>query len=107
VNNAVGDFMIKEFVQFLKNYGVIGLAIAVIIGGKLNELVSSFVNDLMMPLIFQPALRAANVDDIKKLSYNGILYGKVLGSFIDFMVVAVIIFIFAKIVLKEDTVAKK
>lgn len=99
--------MIKEFVQFLKNYGVIGLAIAVIIGGKLNELVSSFVNDLMMPLIFQPALRAANVDDIKKLSYNGILYGKVLGSFIDFMIVAVIIFIFAKVILKEETVAKK
>jgi large conductance mechanosensitive channel len=99
--------MIKEFIQFLKNYGVIGLAIAVIIGGKLNELVSSFVNDLMMPLIFQPALRAANVDDIKKLSYNGILYGKVLGSFIDFMIVAVIIFIFAKVILKEDTVAKK
>jgi large conductance mechanosensitive channel len=100
-------FMVKEFVQFLKNYGVIGLAIAVIIGGKLNELVSSFVNDLMMPLIFQPALRAANVDDIKKLSYNGIFYGKVLGSFIDFMIVAVIIFIFAKVILKEDTVAKK
>ncbi len=99
--------MIKEFVQFLKNYGVIGLAIAVIIGGKLNELVSSFVNDLMMPLIFQPALRAANVDDIKKLSYNGILYGKVLGSFIDFMIVAVIIFLFAKLILKEETVAKK
>ncbi len=99
--------MVKEFIQFLKNYGVIGLAIAVIIGGKLNELVSSFVNDLMMPLIFQPALRAANVDDIKKLSYNGILYGKVLGSFIDFMIVAVIIFIFAKVILKEDTVAKK
>ncbi len=99
--------MVKEFIQFLKNYGVIGLAIAVIIGGKLNELVSSFVNDLMMPLIFQPALRAANVDDIKKLSYNGILYGKVLGSFIDFMIVAVIIFILAKVILKEDTVAKK
>jgi len=99
--------MFKEFIQFLKNYGVIGLAIAVIIGGKLNELVSSFVNDLMMPLIFQPALRAANVDDIKKLSYNGILYGKVLGSFIDFMIVAVIIFLFAKLILKEETVAKK
>ncbi len=99
--------MFKEFIQFLKNYGVIGLAIAVIIGGKLNELVSSFVNDLMMPLIFQPALKAANVDDIKKLSYNGVLYGKVLGSFIDFMIVAFIIFIFAKIVLKEESVAKK
>jgi large conductance mechanosensitive channel len=99
--------MFKEFIQFLKNYGVIGLAIAVIIGGKLNELVSSFVNDLMMPLIFQPALKAANVDDIKKLSYNGVLYGKVLGSFIDFMIVAFIIFIFAKTVLKEESVAKK
>lgn len=99
--------MVKEFIQFLKNYGVIGLAIAVIIGGKLNDLVTSFVNDLMMPLVFQPALKAANVDDIRKLNYNGILYGKVLGSFIDFIIVAVIVFLFAKIILKEETVAKK
>jgi large conductance mechanosensitive channel len=99
--------MAKEFVQFLKNYGVIGLAIAVIIGGKLNELVTSFVNDLMMPLVFQPALKAANVDDIRKLSYNGILYGKVLGSFLDFIIVAIIVFIISKIVLKEDVVTKK
>jgi large conductance mechanosensitive channel len=99
--------MVKEFITFLKNYGVIGLAIAVIIGGKLNELVTSFVNDLMMPLIFQPALKAANVDDIRKLNFNGILYGKVLGSFIDFIIVAVLVFVFAKLVLKEQTVAKK
>ena len=44
--------MVKEFTDFLKEYGVIGLTIAVIIGGKLNEFVSSLVNDLMMPLIF-------------------------------------------------------
>lgn len=99
--------MIKEFVGFLKNYGVIGLAIAVIIGGKLNDLVSSLVNDLLMPLVFQPALKAANVDDIRKLSHDGILYGKVLGSLIDFLVVAFVIFVFAKLVLKEEVVAKK
>lgn len=99
--------MFKEFVAFLKNYGVIGLAIAVIIGGKLNELVSSLVNDLLMPLVFQPALRAANVDDIRKLSYNGILYGKVVGAAIDFLVVAMVIFLIAKFVLREKTVAKK
>ncbi len=97
----------KEFVGFLKQYGVIGLAIAVIIGGKLNEFVSSVVSDLLMPLVFQPALRAANVDDIKKLSYNGILYGKVIGSAIDFMIVALVVFLIAKYVLKEATVAKK
>lgn len=99
--------MIKEFITFLKNYGVIGLAIAVIIGGKLNELISSLVNDLLMPLIFKPALRAANVDDVRKLSYEGIFYGKVIGSFVDFIIVAFVIFALAKFVLKEDLLAKK
>lgn len=99
--------MTKEFFSFLKQYGVIGLAIAVVIGGKLNDLVTSFVNDLLMPLMFQPALQAANVDDIRKLSYNGILYGKVIGAGIDFLIVALVVFLFAKYILKEETVAKK
>lgn len=99
--------MIKEFVSFLKQYGVVGLAIAVIIGGKLNELVTSFVNDLLMPLLLQPALQAANVDDIRKLSYNGILYGKVAGAAIDFTIVALVVFLIAKFILKEETVTKK
>jgi large conductance mechanosensitive channel len=99
--------VIKEFFTFLKQYGVIGLAIAVVIGGKLNELVTSVVQDLLMPLIFQPALHAAHVDDIRKLSYNGILYGKVIGTAIDFLIVAGLVFAFAKFILREQTVAKR
>lgn len=99
--------MIKEFMDFLKQYGVIGLAIAVIIGGKLNLLVTSLVNDLLTPLIFQPALRAAGVENIYQLAYNGIMYGKVVGALIDFMIVAFIVFLFAKKVMKEEIVAKK
>ncbi len=99
--------MFKEFIDFLKKYGVIGLAIAVIIGGKANELVTSLVNDLLMPLIFQPALKAANVDDIRKLSYNGIFYGKVLSSAIDFLIVAFVVYLIAKYVFKEEQIAKK
>ncbi|MGE0633606.1 MAG: MscL family protein [Pseudobdellovibrionaceae bacterium] len=97
----------REFIDFLKTYGIIGLAIAVIIGGKLNEFITSIVNDLLMPLFFQPALRAAAVDDIRKLSYNGIFYGKVVGALIDFLIVAFIVFLFAKFILKEEKVAKK
>jgi large conductance mechanosensitive channel len=97
----------KGFVEFLKHYGVVGLAIAVIIGGKLNELISSIVNDLLMPLIFQPALQAAQVDDIRKLSYHGILYGKALGAFVDFIIVAAVVYAFAKMILKEEVVSKK
>jgi len=97
----------KEFLAFLKEYGIVGLAIAVIIGGKLNELVSSLVNDLVVPMVLQPALKAAAVDDIRKLSAGGILYGRVLGSAIDFLVMALIVFLFAKLVLREEKVAKK
>lgn len=99
--------MLKQFLDFLKQYGVVGLAIAVIIGGKLNELVGAVVNDLLMPIVFQPALKAANVDNIRMLSYNGILYGKVVGAFIDFIIVAFVVFIIAKAILKEETVTKK
>ena len=97
----------KEFISFLKQYGVIGLAIAVVIGGKLNEFVTSVVQDLLMPLFFMPALKAANVDDIRKLNYNGILYGKVVGSALDFLIVAFVVFMIAKHVLREETVVKK
>ena len=97
----------KEFFAFLKQYGVIGLAIAVVIGGKLNLLITSVVNDLLTPMIFQPALRAAGVDKISELSYKGILYGKVVSSSIDFIIVAFIVFLFAKKVMKEEVVAKR
>ncbi len=99
--------MYREFMEFLRHYGVIGLAIAVIIGGKLNEWVSSVVNDLLVPVILQPALRAAHVDNIRELSYNGILYGRVLGATIDFLIVALIVFLFCRKVLREETVTKK
>lgn len=99
--------MMKEFFAFLKNYGVVGLAIAVIIGGKLNLLITSLVSDLLTPLIFQPALEAAGVKNIAQLSFNGIMYGKVVAAMIDFVIVAFIVFIFAKKVMKEEVVAKK
>ena len=57
--------------------------------------------------MFQPALKAANVDDIRKLSYNGILYGKVIGSAIDFLIVAFVVFFIAKHLLREAKVEKK
>lgn len=99
--------MPKQFVAFLKEYGVVGLAIAVIIGGKLNDFVGALVNDLLMPLLFQPALRAAGVDEVRELQIGGVFYGKVLGAGLDFLVVASIVFVFAKLVLKEATVTKK
>ncbi len=99
--------MLKKFIDFLKTYNVAGLAIAVIIGGKLNVLVTSVVNDLIMPLLLRPILNKAGVSHIRDLNFHGVFYGRVIGSGIDFLIVALVVFLFAKIILKEETVSKK
>lgn len=101
----------KDFMVFLKTYGVIGLAIAVVIGGKLNAVVSALVDGVIMPLVgliipggnwrelgFQ--LEADNPDSLIKV-------GTLLGALLDFLLVALLVFWFAKKVLKEAAVAKK
>ena len=97
----------KEFVAFLKQYGVIGLAIAVIIGGKANALVTSIVDGILMPIVtfMVPGgnWRTASLD-VGPIHF---LPGPVLGSAVDFVIVAWLVFLFAKKVLKEETVAKR
>ena len=99
--------MLKEFMEFLKQYGVIGLAIAVIIGGKLNALVGATVDGILMPVItfFIPggAWRTATLD----LGPLHFLFGPFIGAAIDFLVVAWMVFMFAKKVLKEEKVGKR
>ncbi|MBI2406780.1 MAG: MscL family protein [Gemmatimonadetes bacterium] len=101
--------MIKEFVAFLKQYGVVGLAIAVIIGGKLNDLVTAVVGGLLMPIV-GVATSAAGGDwrswTPEKWGVKWEL-GRVLGAGIDFIIVAFIVFWMAKKILKEETVGKK
>ena len=103
--------MAKEFMTFLKTYGVIGLAIAVVIGGKVNAVVSALVDGVVMPVVglvtpggnwrelgFQ--LQADNPNSLIKI-------GALLGALLDFLLVAYLVFWFAKRVLKEESVAKK
>lgn len=101
--------MLKEFTAFLKQYGVIGLAIAVIIGGKLNELVTAVVGGLLMPIV--GAATSATGGDWRAWAPEiiGVRFelGKVIGSSIDFLVVAFIVFWMAKKFLKEEVGTKK
>ena len=96
-----------EFMAFLKQYSVIGLAIAVIIGGKANALVTALVDGILMPIVtfFIPGgtWRTATLD----LGSIHLLLGPVLGAGIDFLIVAWLIFWFSKRVLREGTVTKK
>lgn len=99
--------MLREFMEFLKEYGVIGLAIAVIIGGKLNALIGATVDGILMPVItfFIPGgeWRTATLN----VGPFHFLLGPFFGAAIDFLIVAWIVFYFAKKVLKEQKVAKR
>ena len=96
-----------EFMAFLKQYGVIGLAIAVIIGSKANALVTALVDGVLMPILtlFIPggAWRTATLD----MGSVHFLLGPVLGAGADFLIVAWLVFWFSKKVLKEERVTKK
>ena len=99
--------MLHEFMEFLKQYGVVGLAIAVIIGGKLNTLVTASVDGILMPFMtfFIPggSWRTATFD----IGPFHFLFGPFFGAAIDFLIVALMVFYFAKRVLKEEKVAKR
>lgn len=96
-----------EFMAFLKNYGVIGLAIAVIIGGKANAMVSTLVEGIIMPLI-GAVLPGGNWREASfALGDITLTWGPFVGALIDFVIVAWIVFMFAKKVMKEATVEKK
>lgn len=92
-----------EFMNFLKEYSVIGLAIGVIIGSKAGELVKAIVDGLLMPIVgmLLPS------GDWQSLVVGPFQVGVVLGALINFLIVAYLVFLFAKMVLKEDSVAKK
>ncbi|WP_068815645.1 large conductance mechanosensitive channel protein MscL [Phormidesmis priestleyi] len=84
---------LADFQKFLMRGNVIDLAVAVIIGEAFNKIVTSLVQDIITPVILNPALQAAKVDDLQNLSANGIKYGVFLAAVINFVVIAFAIFV--------------
>ena len=78
--------------NFIKEQNIIGAAVGIIMWLKVGEVVKSLVEDVIMPAILQPALKAANIEKIADLAYNGIFYGKFISSVIDFIVVAAVVY---------------
>ena len=90
---AVKKSMMQEFFDFLKTFGVIGLAIAFVIGQAASKLVTDFVNDIITPFIglFIPSgnLNAAKVT----IGSSTFLVGHLIGSIINFLIIAFIVFL--------------
>lgn len=96
--------MLKEFKEFALKGNVIDLAVGVIIGGAFGKIVTSLVNDILMPAI-GVLLGGVNFINLKYVitpaSGNNeevaILYGAFIQSIVDFLIIAFSIFMFIKI----------
>ncbi len=95
----------KEFKEFAIRGNVVDLAIGVIIGGAFGKIVSSIVNDIIMPLI---GIVVGNVDisslaltipsDISHAEPVVLKYGMFLQNIINFIIIVFCIFVFVKII---------
>src|ERR687887_1562673 len=80
----------QEFFDFLKTFGIIGLAIAFVIGQAASKLVTAFVGDIISPFVglFLPA------GDLKAMSFaigkSKFMWGNLISNIIDFLIIAFI-----------------
>lgn len=89
---------IEEFKQFITKGNVVDLAVGVIIGGAFGKIVTSLVNDILMPIIgvllgglkFSELSITVGSADIK--------YGSFIQNIVDFLIIAFCIFLFIKII---------
>ena len=105
----------SDFKAFISKGNIVDLAVAVIVGGAFGKIVSSLVNDIIMPLI-SLIIGGANVTDwkwvIKPAVYDSegilvtaetaLMYGNFIQTIIDFLIVAFFIFLALRIVMNSQ-----
>lgn len=88
--------LMKEFKEFALKGNVVDLAVAVVIGGAFGGIVTSLVDNVITPLLLAPALKMANAENIDKLAWGTVKYGKFLSTIIQFVIIAFILFLIVK-----------
>ncbi|MCU9613581.1 large-conductance mechanosensitive channel protein MscL [Caldibacillus lycopersici] len=95
--------MWKEFKEFAMKGNVLDLAVGVLIGTAFNKIVSSLVNDLIMP-IFGLFIGKG---DFSELHFKQIKYGSFIQSILDFLIIGFSLFIVVKVINKIKTFREK
>ena len=96
-----------EFNEFLREYKVMPLAIAFIMGVAVTAMVQSLVNDVVMPIITPFIPGGQWKDATLAVGPVVIRWGSFVSALINFVIIAAVVFMLAKIVLKEQKVTKK
>lgn len=98
--------LVEEFLQFLREYSVIGLAVAFVIGASAKDLVNAVVDDLVMPLVELFLLGGEWQSYTYSVMGANLKLGHLAAAFIDFVIVAILVFLVAKYVMKKEKIGK-
>lgn len=97
----------KGFLEFIREQGVVGLAVGFILGGAVSKIVSSLVNDIINPLLGIILSTAGNLSDAYiKIGPAKLMWGSFINTSINFIVIAAVVYSGVKI-LKLDRLDKK
>jgi len=98
---------LKGFLEFIKSQGVIGLAIGIVMGTSVTKLVTALVTDIINPLVGILLGKVGNLNNLYlQIGSAKILFGSFISSLIDFLIIAFVVYLAAKI-LKLDRIGKK
>jgi large conductance mechanosensitive channel len=104
--------MIKGFKEFLFKNNVLALAVAVIVGGAVGKVVSSLAADIIMPLVsfVLPSGEWRSAKWVLKYgpdgkALNALTYGTFFGNTVDFVIIAFVVYMITKALLKEPAAA--
>jgi large conductance mechanosensitive channel len=92
----------EEFMSFLLKYQVIGLAVAVVIGTAATKLVNSTVTDIIMPVVAVVTPSGKWQTAVLEIGPLKFLLGDYISAIIDFMIIAILIFLAVKYLMKGD-----
>ena len=91
------------FIEFVRERGVVGLAIGFVLGGAVSKVTTSFSTDILNPII---ALLFGSTAALADFAIGNVAIGKFIATVIDFMVLALAVYLIF-MVLKLDTLDKK
>ncbi|OGZ33671.1 MAG: hypothetical protein A2Y98_01925 [Candidatus Portnoybacteria bacterium RBG_19FT_COMBO_36_7] len=98
----------KGFIQFIREQGVVGLAVGFILGGAVGKVVSSLVQDIIQPLLGLILGGAGGLNAASfKILETEVIYGRFLGVFIDFIIIAAVVYFMFKALKMDKLDAKK
>ncbi|MDQ5951133.1 MAG: large conductance mechanosensitive channel [Patescibacteria group bacterium] len=87
----------RGFINFIREQGIIGLAVGFLLGGSASRVVSSLVNDVINPLVGLGLVRVGELKDLTiPIADAQVLIGNFLATVLDFVIIAAVVYFVIK-----------